>query len=123
MSPPIKVLIAEDNLLNQKIISVMIKRLGWEWQMVVNGLEAVKACQLNDYDVILMDIDMPVMNGWEATEAIKKEKPSLPIIALTAFSEETFREKSFNAGMDYFLAKPYNHTEIEKTVLKCLNRE
>ncbi len=101
----------------------MVKRLGWEWHIVVNGREAVEACLSDDYDVVLMDIDMPVMNGWDATEAIKKEKPDIPIIALTAFSEETFREKSFMVGMDYFLAKPYNHNEIEKTVLKSLNRE
>lgn len=122
MNSPIKVLIAEDNLLNQKIISVMIQRIGWEYTIVDNGKKAVDASLSGEYDAILMDIDMPVMNGWDATLEIRKLKPSIPIIALTAYSEETFREKSFSVGMDYFLAKPYNHNEIQKTVLKSLGR-
>lgn len=122
MSSPIKILIAEDNLLNQKIISVMIQRIGWEFTMVDNGRKAIDECISGEYDAILMDIDMPVMNGWDATLEIKRIKPRIPVIALTAYSEESFREKSFSVGMDYFLAKPYNHNEIQKTVLKSLGR-
>jgi CheY-like chemotaxis protein len=122
-SSQIKVLIAEDNILNQKIISILVKRLGWQYQMVNNGMKAVEECHNNDFDAVLMDIDMPVMNGWEATIEIKKIKPELPVIALTAFSEESFREKSFACGMDYFLAKPYNHIEIERTVLKSIENK
>lgn len=122
MNSTIKILIAEDNLLNQKIISVMIQRIGWDYTMVENGRKAVDECITGDFDAVLMDIDMPVMNGWDATVEIKKIKPTIPVIALTAYSEETFREKSFSVGMDYFLAKPYNHNEIQKTVLKSLGR-
>lgn len=122
MNFPLKILIAEDNLLNQKIISILIQRLGWHYHIVDNGKKAVDECQNNSYDVILMDIDMPVMNGWDATIEIKRQNPEIPVIALTAYSEEIFRERSFAAGMDYFLAKPYNQTEIEKTILKSLNR-
>lgn len=120
MNFPIKILIAEDNLLNQKIISALIKRLGWQYNIVSDGKQALDECFENEYDAVLMDIDMPVMDGWEATIEIKKIKPDLPVIALTAYFEESFREKSFAVGMDYFLAKPYNHTEIEQTVLKSL---
>jgi len=117
----IKILIAEDNVLNQKIIEILIKRMGWSYKMVGDGVEAVEECIKGSYDVILMDIDMPQMNGWEATIEIRRKKMSIPIIALTAYSEESFRKKSFEAGMNYFLSKPYNKEEIYETIRKCVN--
>lgn len=123
MDNTINILIAEDNRLNQKIISIMIERLGWNYFMVDNGQKAVDECISKDYDVVLMDIDMPVMNGWDATIEIKKIKPDLPVIALTAYSEEIFRQRSFDVGMNYFLAKPYNLNEIERTILKSIDKE
>lgn len=116
----IKVLIAEDNVLNQKIIEILIKRMGWDYKLVADGVEAVSECLKDSYDVILMDIDMPQMNGWEATIEIRRKKMNIPIIALTAYSEESFRKKSFEAGMDYFLSKPYNKEEIYETIKKCV---
>ncbi|HPG32401.1 MAG: response regulator [Lentimicrobiaceae bacterium] len=116
----IKVLIAEDNVLNQKIIEILIKRMGWDYKLVADGVEAVSECFKDSYDVILMDIDMPQMNGWEATIEIRRKKMNIPIIALTAYSEESFRKKSFEAGMDYFLSKPYNKEEIYETIKKCV---
>ncbi|MBK6346916.1 MAG: response regulator [Bacteroidales bacterium] len=117
----IKILIAEDNVLNQKIIEILIKRMGWNYTLVADGVEAVEECMNGDYDVILMDIDMPQMNGWEATIEIRRKKMNIPIIALTAYSEESFRKKSFEAGMDYFLSKPYNKEEIYETIRKCVH--
>lgn len=122
MNLPLRVLIAEDNLLNQKIISILIQRLGWSYSIVDNGRKAVDECKSNTYDVVLMDIDMPEMNGWDATIEIKKYNPDIPIIALTAYSEEMFKERSFAVGMDYFLAKPYNQNEIKNTILKSLDK-
>ena len=78
----IKILIAEDNVLNQKIIEILIKRMGWNYTLVADGVEAVEECMNGDYDVILMDIDMPQMNGWEATIEIRRKKMNIPIIAL-----------------------------------------
>ena len=71
--------------------------------------------------VVLMDIDMPVMNGWDATIEIRKRDPNIPIIALTAYSEESFRKKSFEAGMNMFLSKPYNKEEIYEAILNSIN--
>lgn len=122
MNLQLKILIAEDNLLNQKIISILLQRLGWHFCIVDNGLKAVNECRENQYDAVLMDIDMPVMNGWDATVHIKRNKPEIPVIALTAYNEESFKEKSFAAGMDYFLAKPYNLNDIERTVLKSIGQ-
>ncbi|GAB1405580.1 MAG: response regulator [Lentimicrobiaceae bacterium] len=114
----IKVLIAEDNLLNQRIIEILIKRMGWDYTLVPDGQEAVDACIADKYDVILMDIDMPRMNGWEATLEIRRRNINIPIIAITAYSEESFRKKSFEVGMNEFLSKPYNKEEIYSTVLQ-----
>lgn len=86
-----------------------------------NGRKAVDECRSNNYDVVLMDIDMPEMNGWDATVEIKRDNPDIPVIALTAYSEEMFKERSFAVGMDYFLAKPYNQNEIKNTILKSLD--
>jgi CheY-like chemotaxis protein len=119
----IRILIAEDNILNQKIIEILIKRMGWSYKLVADGIEAVEECVHGNYDVILMDIDMPQMNGWEATIEIRRQKLTIPIIALTAYSEESFRKRSFEAGMNYFLSKPYNKEEIYDTIRKCVNAE
>lgn len=119
-SKAINVLIAEDNLLNQRIIEILVKKMGWNYTLVNDGQEAVKACLESDYDVILMDIDMPLMNGWEATIELRRKKVEIPIIAITAYSEESFRKKSFEAGMNEFLSKPYNKEEIYNTVLQHL---
>ena len=116
----IHVLIAEDNVLNQRIIEILIKRKGWSYTLVADGSEAVSACSEGDYDVVLMDIDMPVMNGWDATIEIRKNDPKIPIIALTAYSEESFKKKSFECGMNLFLSKPYNKEEIYEAILKLV---
>ena len=116
----IHVLIAEDNVLNQRIIEILIKRKGWSYTLVADGSEAVSACFEGDYDVVLMDIDMPVMNGWDATIEIRKNDPKIPIIALTAYSEESFKKKSFECGMNLFLSKPYNKEEIYEAILKLV---
>jgi CheY-like chemotaxis protein len=115
------VLIAEDNFLNQKIIEVLIKRMGWACRIVNDGVEVVEECLKGGYDVILMDIDMPRMDGFEATSIIRGHNSDIPIIALTAYTENLFREKSFKVGMNHFLAKPYNKVEIYNTILKCMS--
>lgn len=116
----INILIAEDNILNQKIIAILIKRMGWSYKIVADGVEAVSECLSGAYDLVLMDIDMPLMNGWDASMEIRKANMNIPIIALTAYSEESFRKKSFESGMDYFLSKPYNKEEIYDTIRKCI---
>ncbi len=117
----IRVLIAEDNILNQRIIEILIKRKGWQCTLVADGSEAVEAFSDGNYDVILMDIDMPVMDGWQATIEIRKKDKNIPIIALTAYNEESFKKKSFESGMNLFLSKPYNKEEIYEAILKSVD--
>jgi CheY-like chemotaxis protein len=106
---PLRILLAEDNFTNQKVALRMLMRLGYEADLAVNGLEVIKALQLQSYDVILMDVQMPEMDGLEATRQIRTDlAPSLQpyIIAMTAAAMQLDREKCLEAGMDDFLAKP-----------------
>lgn len=110
----LKVLVAEDNSINQKVISLMLKSLGAEYTVVSNGHQAFEQSQRKDFDLILMDIQMPIMDGITAAmkikEALKTQAP--PIVALTAnvFNED--REKCLNAGMSYVLSKPLRKKEL-----------
>jgi len=116
----VNVLIAEDNLMNQKLIEILIKRMGWACSIVGDGIKAVEECLKGGYDVILMDIDMPRMDGYEATRVIRSHQIDIPIIALTAYCEDIFQDQSYKAGMNNFLPKPYNKELIYTTILNSL---
>lgn len=109
-----KVLLAEDNLINQKVAAAGLKNLGFDVDIAENGQVAVEKFKANAYDLILMDIQMPVMDGITATKAIRKiekeKKLSNPvhIIAITANSLRDDRMKCIEAGMDDYLSKPFN---------------
>lgn len=106
---PMRILLAEDNLINQKVASRMLQRLGYQSDIVNNGKEAVDAVFRNDYDVVLMDVHMPEMDGLEATIMIRSERKRSRrpyIIALTAAAMPDDEEKCMEAGMDDFITKP-----------------
>ncbi len=105
------VLIAEDNLLNAQVIVAFLNRLGHSSKVAANGLEALKLLAEEEFDAVLMDIEMPEMDGLDATRAIRKGKnkvknPKIPIVALTAHALQDYEEKSYAAGMDDYLTKP-----------------
>ena len=103
------VLIAEDNLLNQKIVVRMVRGLGCEADAVANGLEVMDAVKRRRYDVVLMDIRMPDMNGLEATRRIREQLPPHEqphIYALTAGIGPDERQACYDVGMEGFVAKP-----------------
>uniref|UniRef100_UPI003564FC37 ATP-binding protein n=1 Tax=Sulfurovum sp. TaxID=1969726 RepID=UPI003564FC37 len=107
----IHVLVAEDNLINQKLIRNVLNRLGIEVSIANNGKEALEHRMRNEYDMIFMDIEMPVMGGMEATGQIisyerNNHKTHIPIVALTANALSGDREKYMSAGMDSYLSKP-----------------
>jgi signal transduction histidine kinase/DNA-binding response OmpR family regulator len=104
-----RLLIAEDNPINQRLISAALKQAGFSVEIVGDGVEAVHAVQRQSYDVVLMDIRMPIMNGVEATRRIRSlpmEAANLPIIAMTANAMVGDREEYLAAGMDDYVAKP-----------------
>ena len=110
-----RVLIAEDNPTNQKVITMRMRRLGCQVDVAIDGLAAVEAAQANHYDLILMDCQMPVMDGFQATRMIRDSEPGgsrVPIIALTANALEGERERCLEAGMDDYIAKPMRLEEL-----------
>jgi signal transduction histidine kinase/ActR/RegA family two-component response regulator len=113
------VLIVEDNLLNQKLASFILKKIDCHAEIASNGLEALEMIGKQNYDLILMDIQMPVMDGLQASMAIRKElRLDIPIVALTAntFSEDV--ENCMNAGMNDHLGKPYKEEQLIQIVNK-----
>ncbi|MGC8864200.1 MAG: response regulator [Bacteroidales bacterium] len=116
---PLKILIVEDNILNQKVAAATIHKLGHQFQIAENGQEAITRFKETSYDVIVMDIQMPVLNGLEATRLIRqieKEENRKPvkIIALTANALPSDRKACLAAGMDDYLSKPFRFDDFKK---------
>jgi signal transduction histidine kinase/CheY-like chemotaxis protein/PAS domain-containing protein len=106
---PLRILLAEDNATNQKLALRILARLGYQAEVVVNGLEALETLQRKEYDVVLMDIQMPELDGLETTRRIRRELPENRqphVIAMTANAMQGDREKSLAAGMDDYVSKP-----------------
>lgn len=120
----LKVLVAEDNRVNQKLIRIVLKKLGIEAVVVENGLLAVEAVQQQKFDVILMDCQMPVLDGYEATQRIHSipEFEHLPIFALTADVDTRSKEKAFSVGFNKHLSKPINIEELTSGLVDVLNK-
>ena len=113
-----EILIVEDNEVNQQLIKFMLEMMGIKVYIVSNGLEAFEIVQKKNFDLILMDINMPIMNGMEATEKIleyEKEKNLIhtPIVALTANAIKGDKEKFLSYGMDGYLSKPIDKNELD----------
>jgi len=121
MLPPMNILVAEDNTINQKLIIRILKILGEEVDVANNGLEALNAALKKKYDIVLMDIQMPEMDGYEATRRIRTEvsKTNQPIIiAMTANALQGDREKCMEAGMNDYMSKPILIDEVNRIMKK-----
>jgi PAS domain S-box-containing protein len=117
----IRVLLAEDNPVNQKVTMKMLKKLGYRADVAANGLEVLQALERQRYDVILMDVQMPEMNGLEACRQLRRRLPSEEqphIIAITAYALVGDRDLCIDAGMDGYISKPVKLEEL-KSVLMC----
>ena len=113
-----RVLVAEDNRVNQRVISHLLEKLGCTVDLALNGRVAVQMAMAHSYDLILMDYHMPEMNGADATRAIRATGRRLPIIALSASVMEWERERCIQSGMDDFLAKPVRLSDLESALGK-----
>ena len=113
----LRILVAEDNLVNRSVITAMLKKLGHRCDTVENGLEALDALVRSPFDLVLMDVQMPVMDGLTATRRIRGlpgSHASIPVVALTANAMKGDREECLNAGMDDFLTKPIAVNELQQ---------
>jgi CheY-like chemotaxis protein len=123
----IHVLVAEDNPINQKLALYILQNLGLSVSLVKNGREAVQEFKKRHFDVILMDIQMPEMDGMEATSHIRKLEKNrgsrIPIIALTAHAAKGDRERFLKAGMDDYIQKPIQIPELVKAIEKGIEKK
>ena len=117
---PIRVLLVEDNDLNQKIVSQMLVNYGFEITVANDGLECLRLLQENHFDVILMDMQMPVMDGYETTRMIRQyeELQHIPVIAMTAHAMAGDREKCLVSGCTSYIAKPFKAEELAREIRK-----
>lgn len=121
-----KILLVEDNLMNQKVVMFNLKKLNLEIAPAVTGSEAIELFKNNQFSLVLMDIMLPEMDGYEITQAIREmekqnniENP-VPIIALTANTYDNDKEKCFNAGMNDYLSKPFTSKQLIDMIAKYL---
>ncbi len=115
-SAGLDVLVAEDNLVNQKLISKILEKEGYRVTLAVNGIEALQLYEKKHFDIILMDLQMPAMGGEEATVKLRERGATLPIVALTAHALNEYREKTIAAGMDGFVTKPIKRAELFRVI-------
>lgn len=117
---PMRILVAEDNPSNQRVLVEMLKRLGYRADAVADGKEVVQALERQDYDLVLMDLKMPEMDGITATQVIRKLLPENgpKIVAITAFALEGDRERCLEAGMDDYISKPIQLKELTAVLEK-----
>jgi CheY-like chemotaxis protein len=117
---PMRILVAEDNPSNQRVLVEMLKRLGYRAEAVADGREVIQALERQDYDLVLMDIKMPEMDGITTAQVIRKLRPENGpnIVAITAFALDGDREKCLEAGMDDYISKPIQLKELASILEK-----
>jgi CheY-like chemotaxis protein len=123
---PLRILLAEDNAVNQKLALRLLERMGYRADVAANGLETIEALQRQPYDVVLMDVQMPEMDGLEATRRIRQLSPEElgvggqpRIIAMTASVMQEDRDACQTAGMDDYVSKPVRVDELVRALNKC----
>jgi CheY-like chemotaxis protein len=122
---PLRVLLAEDNAVNQKLALRLLERMGYAAEVAMDGTEAIAALEAADFDVVLMDVQMPELDGLEATRRIRERWPDrrVRIVAMTANAMEGDRETCLAAGMDDYVSKPIRPDELAAALLATPGRE
>jgi two-component system sensor histidine kinase/response regulator len=116
-----RILVADDNVVNQRLAVRMLKKLGYEGEVVTDGAQALRAVSEREYDLVLMDCQMPEMDGYEATRLMRKAGKPIRIVAMTANAMQGDREKCLEAGMDDYVSKPIRLEELQAAIERQLN--
>ena len=121
---PVRVLVADDNQTNQRVVGHLLSRMGYRADFANNGLEVLESLRQREYDLILMDVQMPEMDGMDATRCIRRKEAGekmakVPIVALTASAMQGDREKFLEAGMNDYLSKPIKIDDLARTLKTC----
>ncbi|HEX3045022.1 MAG TPA: response regulator [Bacillota bacterium] len=123
----LNILVVEDNLAIQRVIEQILASHECHFEMAANGIKAMEVLEKNYYDLILMDLEMPEMNGFETTTRIRAQElitgKHVPILAMTGYHMENGRQKCINAGMDDYLEKPFNITELIETIERLTHKK
>jgi len=114
----LKILVAEDNVINQKVAQSMFKRIGYEIDIAENGAVALTMIRQKKYDIVFMDIMMPIKDGYETTQELRQSNFTTPIVAMTATATDEDRLKALNAGMDDYLSKPVTLPTLKNLLMK-----
>jgi CheY-like chemotaxis protein len=118
----LRVLVAEDNAVNQKLVVTILQKLGHSVELAGNGAEALTKWSAGTFDVILMDVQMPEVDGLETTRCIRREEQTtgghIPIIAMTAHAMAGDRERTLQAGMDDYVAKPVSRNKLIEAIVR-----
>jgi len=117
-----KILLVEDQEMNRDMLSRRLRKRGYEVEIAVDGAEGVEKARAETPDPILMDMSLPVMDGWEATRTLKADEATraIPVVALTAHAMSTDREKALEAGCDAYETKPVELPRLLETMTKLL---
>jgi two-component system cell cycle response regulator DivK len=120
-----KILLVEDNEMNRDMLSRRLERKGYDVAIAVDGKEGINMAQSGDYDLVLMDMSLPEVDGWEATRQLRAQAATekLPIIALTAHAMAGDREKALEAGCDDYDTKPIEFPRLLSKIEALLNAE
>lgn len=125
-----RILLAEDNVVNQKLAIRLLERFGYSVTLAANGRQAVEAAREQQFDLILMDVQMPEMGGFEATAKIRelekrRNKGHTPIVAMTAHAIQGYREKCLEGGMDGYISKPIHAESLKQTIESfiCMSKD
>jgi CheY-like chemotaxis protein len=122
--PEARLLLVEDNPANQRVASLLLAKMGYAVDVAANGQAALEMLASKPFDLVLMDCQMPVLDGYEATRRIRTGKfaginPRVPIVALTAYARAEDRARCLNAGMDAYVSKPIRADELERALAQC----
>jgi CheY-like chemotaxis protein len=123
---PLRILLAEDNVVNQKLALRILQQMGYRADLASNGIEAIESVERQTYDVVLMDVQMPEMDGLEATRQIAAKWPRAKrprIVAMTANAMQGDREMCIAAGMDDYLTKPIRVDQLVETLNQVAARQ